>query len=63
MGNTYRTGIRAELAARPAELGSPAAGGNTVWYYTNVDDQGSYGYIPASRVFTDVDPAPGLPHC
>lgn len=43
--------------------GEKHSGGNDVWYYTNGDDSGNYGYIPASRVFTNVDPAPGLPHC
>ncbi|MFE6975686.1 hypothetical protein [Streptomyces sp. NPDC057682] len=43
--------------------GEQHSGGNNIWYYTNGDDYGNYGYIAAARVFTSVDPAPGLPRC
>jgi hypothetical protein len=43
--------------------GDQHSGGNNVWYYTNGDDHGSYGYVPAVRVFTNPDPFPGVSQC
>src|SRR3954447_17357226 len=40
--------------------GDQHPGGNQIWYYTNGDVTGRYGYVPASRVFTPHDPYPGV---
>jgi uncharacterized protein YvpB len=48
--------------------GQMHAGGNTTWYHTQGDDNGSWGWVPAVDLSTssqlDADPgAAGLPHC
>lgn len=43
--------------------GEYTGGGNTIWYYTYGDDNSHWGYVPAVKVYTDIDPAPHLPKC
>jgi hypothetical protein len=43
--------------------GEYTGGGNYIWYYTYGDDHGNWGFVPAVKVYTDTDPAPGLPPC
>ncbi|MEU7875741.1 hypothetical protein [Dactylosporangium sp. NPDC049140] len=39
------------------------SGGNNVWYLTEGDQYGNFGYVAAVYVYTDVDPFPGHQHC
>lgn len=43
--------------------GEPHRGGNSVWYWTQGDDNGNWGFVPAAVVHTRIDPAPGLVKC
>lgn len=43
--------------------GAPHSGGNDVWYYTEGDQSDAKGFVPASAVNTQTDPAPGLVEC
>lgn len=43
--------------------GEAHAGGNSVWYWTQGDDNANLGFVPASVVHTANDPAPGLVKC
>ncbi|MFI6388717.1 hypothetical protein ACIBHY_19535 [Nonomuraea sp. NPDC050547] len=43
--------------------GEKHSGGNNVWYYTQGDDSGRYGWVPASTLYTPKDPFPGVKKC
>lgn len=43
--------------------GARHSGGNSIWYYTNGDEKGKWGYVAASYVFTPKDPFPGVKRC
>ncbi|MEV0262385.1 hypothetical protein AB0I49_13695 [Streptomyces sp. NPDC050617] len=51
------------------ETGELHAGKNRIWYYTQGDrilnwpQRKGWGYVPAYRLTTTVDPFPGLPAC
>ncbi|GAA3494599.1 hypothetical protein GCM10019016_016990 [Streptomyces prasinosporus] len=42
--------------------GAQHAGGNNVWYWTQLDN-GAYGNVAAADVWTPQDPFPGLDQC
>ncbi|MGW1177477.1 hypothetical protein ACWD4P_27630 [Kitasatospora sp. NPDC002543] len=42
--------------------GEQNPGGNDIWYWTQLDN-GAWGNVPASNVYTGQDPAPGLSQC
>lgn len=43
--------------------GEPHRGGNSIWYWTQGDDNKNFGFVPAYAIYTNVDPAPGLVRC
>ncbi|WP_150255098.1 hypothetical protein [Nocardiopsis deserti] len=43
--------------------GERHAGGNSIWYWTQGDQTGEWGNIPAVNVFTTTDPPPGINQC
>ena len=56
-------GAQRMLAIGMAERHEPHRGGNSVWYWTQGDDNGNWGFVPAAVVHTKTDPAPGLIKC
>jgi hypothetical protein len=43
--------------------GAPHNGGNNIWYWTNGDDHGRWGNVPAIHLHTQVDPPRGMRRC
>jgi len=67
-GGYHRTRQVDTLRSNPSYFqcyvhGERHSGGNDVWYYTNGDDRGAWGYVPAVEVWSSNDGENGVAQC